>query len=384
MNNLPLNISSAMPAKAPVNATANDNAALPAENKFNNVLARQVNNTDKQAQSSQSAQSAQSARSTQSDQSEESSAPKEESDNAAATATADTSTSPKADMLATILTQQNPTTPAQQDNPAPIIQNPPTMQQEPLIQAAQSTQTPQLKPKGGVTAATASPLNNGLKGKAEPVMEAMLAKAENPVKINNRFVAATKSADLKALSTDASSPALRNNFASELASATQQSGFSATTPATNTPANPTGIATAISQQPAWGDEFSQKITWMATQQNQSAELHLNPPQLGPLDVSIKMNGDQATATFTSPHAAVRDAIEQAMPKLREMLADSGITLGNAMVSDQPARNNTDHASGKSQGKNPATPAGAVTDASAVQETRVSRIRHHNGMVDTFA
>lgn len=369
MNNLPLNVNSTLPPKTPVNAAVNDNAVHPAENNFNNVLARQVNETNKQAQSAQST---------------EANSPKEENDKTtAATAIADTSTSPKADMLATILTQQNPAAPAQQDNPAPIIQLPLTAQQDPLIQTAQSTQTPQLKSKGGGTATTASPLTNGFKGKAEPALETMLAKAENPVKINNRLVASAKSADLKALSADASSSALRNNFAGELASATQQSGFSASL-AANAPSNPTSIATAITQQPAWGDEFSQKITWMATQQNQSAELHLNPPQLGPLDVTIKMNGDQATATFTSPHAAVREAIEQAMPKLREMLADSGIMLGNAMVSDQPARNNTDHASGKSQGKNPAAPAGTVTDVSAVQETRVSRIRQHNGIVDTFA
>ena len=373
MNNLPLNINGTMPSKMTVNATANNaNAALPAENKFNNVLARQVKDTDKQGQSAQTTQSA------------ESNPAKEESDNTVAdTPPADTTTSPKADMLATILTQQNQTAPAQQDNPIPIIQLPLAAQQDPLIQTAQSTQTPQLKPKGGVAAATASPLNNGLKGKTEPELEAMLAKAENPVKMNNRLVASAKAADLKTLSADVKSPALRNNFASELASVTQQSGFSASL-AANAPANPTSIATAITQQPAWGDEFSQKITWMATQQNQSAELHLNPPQLGPLDVSIKMNGDQATATFTSPHAAVREAIEQAMPKLREMLADSGIMLGNAMVSDQPARNNTDHASGKSKGNNPAAPVEAVSDASAVQETRVSHIRHHNGMVDTFA
>lgn len=373
MNNLPLNINSTMPAKAPVSTSANDDAALPAENKFTNVLARQVNDTDKQAQSRQSSQSA------------DANPPKEEGDKAVvASASADTTTSPKDDLLATILTQQNPNTAVQQDNLTPIIQPPLAAQQDPLLQTAVTTQTPQLKANSGNAAALASPLNNGVKGKAEPVLEAMLAKAETPVKINNRLVAAAKSADLKALSADANSPALRNNFASELASATQPGGFSAITQAVNAPANPTSIATPITQQSTWGNEFSQKITWMVTQQNQSAELHLNPPQLGPLDVSIKMNGDQATATFTSPHAAVREAIEQAMPKLREMLADSGIMLGNAMVSDQPARNNTDHASAKSKGNNRTAQAETDTAVSAVQETRVSRISRHNGMVDTFA
>jgi len=145
--------------------------------------------------------------------------------------------------------------------------------------------------------------------------------------------------------------------------------------------SPVSINTAVTQ-PAWGDEFSQKITWMATQRNQSAELHLNPPQLGPLDVVLKMNGDQATAMFSSPHAAVREAIEQAIPKLREMMAESGIMLGNAMVSDHGTKNNQDNSPRKAQDR--AMISADATQVSGIQEVRVSPIRQHNGMVDTFA
>lgn len=137
-------------------------------------------------------------------------------------------------------------------------------------------------------------------------------------------------------------------------------------------------------QPRWGDEFSQKITWLASSKmDQSAELHLNPPQLGPLDVVLKVSGDQATALFTSPHAAVREAIEQAMPKLRDMLADNGITLGNATVSDQAPREQN-----KSDAQR--TAAGSTnndlrdTTASGNNIARVSPISRHNGIVDTFA
>ncbi|HLP98535.1 MAG TPA: flagellar hook-length control protein FliK [Sideroxyarcus sp.] len=132
----------------------------------------------------------------------------------------------------------------------------------------------------------------------------------------------------------------------------------------------------------WGDEFSQKITWLATQKDQTAELHLNPPQLGPLDVVLKVSGDQATAMFTSPHAAVREAIEQAMPKLRDMLADNGITLGNTTVNDQTPRDSGSESSRQSAaGRNNGT-----DTAKPVAETapRVSQISRHNGIVDTFA
>ncbi|MEQ1741744.1 MAG: flagellar hook-length control protein FliK [Candidatus Nitrotoga sp.] len=136
---------------------------------------------------------------------------------------------------------------------------------------------------------------------------------------------------------------------------------------------------------AWADEFSQKITWVATQHGQSAELHLNPPQLGPLDVVIKVNGDQATALFTSPHALVRDAIEQALPKLREMLADNGIMLGNATVSDQSPREQqtkqTDqpHQPHKKEGWQ-----AKMDQAILVGNTPVRSGIHHQGSVDTFA
>lgn len=82
----------------------------------------------------------------------------------------------------------------------------------------------------------------------------------------------------------------------------------------------------------WGDALGQKVVWMAGQQHQVAELHLNPPNLGPLEVRLTVNNDQVSALFVSHHHAVREAIEAAMPRLREMFADSGLMLGNAMVS----------------------------------------------------
>ncbi len=133
---------------------------------------------------------------------------------------------------------------------------------------------------------------------------------------------------------------------------------------------------------AWADEFSQKITWVATQHGQSAELHLNPPQLGPLDVLIKVNGDQATALFTSPHAVVRDAIEQALPKLREMLADNGIMLGNATVSDQSPREQQ-----TKQTDQPHKREGwqeKMDQTILVGGAPVRSGQHHQGSVDTFA
>jgi flagellar hook-length control protein FliK len=90
------------------------------------------------------------------------------------------------------------------------------------------------------------------------------------------------------------------------------------------------VAAPVSS-PAWGNEVGQKIVWMSQSDQHVAELHLNPPNLGPMEVKLTVNGDQATVQFVSQHHEVRAALESALPRLREMMQDNGISLGNATV-----------------------------------------------------
>ena len=57
-------------------------------------------------------------------------------------------------------------------------------------------------------------------------------------------------------------------------------------------------------------------------------------ELGPVDVRINVNGEQANIQFTSQHAAVREALESSVGRLREMLESSGLNLADVGVSDQ--------------------------------------------------
>lgn len=86
--------------------------------------------------------------------------------------------------------------------------------------------------------------------------------------------------------------------------------------------------------PNWSNALSERVVWLSTQQIQSASIKLNPPELGPLEVNIKFNHDQPTVVFSSQNAAVREAIEQALPRLREMFEQTGMSLADANVSDQ--------------------------------------------------
>ena len=133
----------------------------------------------------------------------------------------------------------------------------------------------------------------------------------------------------------------------------------------------------------WGGAVGEKVVWMANQSHQVAELHLNPPNLGPLEVRLTISNDQASALFVSHHSAVREAIETALPRLREMLADNGITLGNVSVgaesfSQQQA---SDQRSGKEGGRSGLGAESVM--AQMVMSGRPSGLAH-DGMVDIFA
>jgi len=92
---------------------------------------------------------------------------------------------------------------------------------------------------------------------------------------------------------------------------------------------------------SWDNALGQRVLWMVSHQHQIAELNLNPSDLGPLQVVLSVNSDQASAAFVSQNPEVRQALEAALPRLKEMMAESGINLGNATVSDQGSRQQGD-------------------------------------------
>ncbi len=99
--------------------------------------------------------------------------------------------------------------------------------------------------------------------------------------------------------------------------------------------------------PAWGEAMSSRVLWVLDHQLPSASVRLNPPGLGPLEIRISLHQDQAQVSFASHHAVVRDAVEAALPRLREMLAGNGVTLAGVNISHQSL---SDRGSGDASGR----------------------------------
>lgn len=91
------------------------------------------------------------------------------------------------------------------------------------------------------------------------------------------------------------------------------------------------IPVPVTQQQRWQDAFNQKVVWITGNQVQSAELQLNPIGLGPVEVRLDLQQDQANLVFLSSHQNVRDVIQAALPKLQEMLNNQGINMGSVHV-----------------------------------------------------
>lgn len=96
--------------------------------------------------------------------------------------------------------------------------------------------------------------------------------------------------------------------------------------------------------PQWGKAVGEKILWMANQQLSSADIRLDPPELGSLQVKVTVQQDQASITFISPHPQVRELLDQQAVRLRELFADQGLNLSHVDIADRHQQS-----SGDSQG-----------------------------------
>jgi flagellar hook-length control protein FliK len=194
--------------------------------------------------------------------------------------------------------------------------------------------------------------------KASAPIDATL-DASNPVTTTQVQMQAAKSAFEKTLQTivspdasgadDSAAPALSSSSStttfmdSLMRSADQQ------TPAARSFVVQTAVPVPVGQ-PQWSQAVSEKVLWLAAQNVSSAEINLHPKDLGPIQVKVSVNQEQATVSFTSQHAVVREVLDQSLNRLRDMFSEQGLNLVNVDVSDKSfSRQQGDAQDRKAQG-----------------------------------
>ncbi|WP_312981399.1 flagellar hook-length control protein FliK [Atlantibacter sp.] len=169
-------------------------------------------------------------------------------------------------------------------------------------------------------------------GKTRPETQNVNGQAQPTAAVapQHEAVQAASNADKLFNDANASSPTTPSALQPLVSSAT-----ATTTPTTAAIATPhTAVLNAQLGTAEWQHAFSQQVTLMTRNGQQSAELRLNPEDLGQVHISLKIDDNLAQMQFVSPHSHVRAALEAALPTLRTQLAESGIQLGQSDISSE--------------------------------------------------
>ena len=137
-------------------------------------------------------------------------------------------------------------------------------------------------------------------------------------------------------------------------------------------------------QAEWGDKVMGKLSFLTAANMQEAEIHLTPPDMGPMEVKVRMQNEQANITVHSANPVVREQLEQNSHRLREMLGDQGVELGQFDVSDQSGQQADEQGDGHGEGgsgRNDGTVAEAGEEEEVVRSGDLDLA--WSGEVDTF-
>jgi flagellar hook-length control protein FliK len=115
--------------------------------------------------------------------------------------------------------------------------------------------------------------------------------------------------------------------------------------------------------PDWGPALNQRITWMVANSLQNANITVNPPNLGPLEINIQADQNKTNVQFIVTSSEVRQAIQDSIPALSKMFENSGLQLGQADINSRSYNQNRENAKTDAQIKNIETISNQVEVAS---------------------
>lgn len=187
---------------------------------------------------------------------------------------------------------------------------------------------------------------------------------------------------------DAAVPSKAEAFADKLTSLSQALSTPA---ATARPVTATVPGQPLSPQAGnFSEAVVDKVMWMSSQNLKTADIQMEPAQLGKLEVRIDMTQDQTQVTFASPHADVREALDNGSQRLRELFAQQGMNLANVNVSDQSSGQAWQQSQqggqddGSRRGRGGVAGGGEEEAVANVAETRGSATLAARSLVDYYA
>jgi len=199
----------------------------------------------------------------------------------------------------------------------------------PLTQASQNTERVNVELRTTKNLTVPSNLTATLSEKAN-IQDARYSKLMSEMPTTDVITQTTRLQQVPLTTAISASQSAIQNISNALVTEPATS-LTTSTPLSNTLS--TSIAANI-QNPNWSQQMTQQVAYMIKGGFQQADIKLNPAHLGPMEIKLTVNDDNANINFVTQHAPVRDAIDAALPRLREMLEQQGLNLSDANVSTQ--------------------------------------------------
>ena len=210
---------------------------------------------------------------------------------------------------------------------AASTQTAPAPSASPLTDATPPTGATLPTGAGAASAAIDSSNNDPSGTQSVPLQPAMGAEAAGAAAIK----LAANSTALGAPKSGASGEAAAGDGTSTAAASPT---FAAPPSATASPTQLVRLVPVPVSDRAWPQAVAAQVHWLASNGVQSATLKLSPEHLGPVEIHIELQSSQVNVTFSAAHAETRGALEQTVPRLRELLAGNGLTLGHTHVQQE--------------------------------------------------
>lgn len=134
----------------------------------------------------------------------------------------------------------------------------------------------------------------------------------------------------------------------------------------------------------WGDKLVGKLSWLTAHNMSVAEIHLTPPDMGPMEVKVRVQNEQANITVHSANPVVRDQLELHSHRLRDMLGEQGLSLAGFDVSDSPRQQTGEQGTGDGNGSGADSASVVAGDQDDDNASSGSLDLSWKGEVDIFA
>ncbi len=144
---------------------------------------------------------------------------------------------------------------------------------------------------------------------------------------------------------------------------------------------------------AWPQSMASQLAFMQVHRQSSAELQLNPAELGGMHVKLEVDNGAVNASFVCQHQAVAELVQDAMPRLRDAMQQGGMQLAQTSVStgdfsqQQSASQGSsaqNQGSGSGSGNSGSRYGGGSQDRADTLAVAPRRVSTHEGAIDTFA